>query len=150
MKTALLKDTFKEITHNYKRFISMLLIVLLGVGFFVAIKSSSPDMKETLDQYFDTQNVMDIQVISTLGLTTTDLEELQKVEGVEQIEGSYSTDAIVNSGEEEFVVKLESLPTNMNQLTLVEGRLPEKQYRMCSRRKFFTRNKTSYRGPNRN
>ena len=125
MKTALLKDTFKEITHNYKRFISMLLIVLLGVGFFAGIKAASPDMKETLDQYFDTQNVMDIQVISTLGLTTTDLEELQKVEGVEQIEGSYSTDAIVNSGEEEFVVKLESLPTNMNQLTLVEGRLPE-------------------------
>ena len=125
MKTALLKDTFKEITHNYKRFISMLLIVLLGVGFFAGIKAASPDMKETLDQYFDAQNVMDIQVISTLALTDMDLEELQKLEGIEQVEGAYLTDAIVNSGEEEFVVKLESLPTNMNVLTLIEGRLPE-------------------------
>ncbi len=125
MKTALLKDTFKEITHNYKRFISMLLIVLLGVGFFAGIKAASPDMKETLDQYFDSQNVMDIQVISTLGLTKTDLEELQKVEGVEQVEGSYSADAMVNIGEEEVVVKLESLPENINQVKIVEGRLPQ-------------------------
>ena len=73
MKKALFKDTVKEITHNFKRFISMLLIVLLGVGFFAGIKAASPDMKETLDQYFDDQNVMDIQVMSTLGLTQTDL-----------------------------------------------------------------------------
>ena len=127
MKKALFKDTVKEITHNFKRFISMLLIVLLGVGFFAGIKAASPDMKETLDQYFDDQNVMDIQVMSTLGLTQTDLEELQKVEGVQQVEGSYSTDVIVNSGEEEFVVKLESLPENINQIKMVEGKLPENE-----------------------
>ena len=127
MKKALFKDTVKEITHNFKRFISMLLIVLLGVGFFAGIKAASPDMKETLDKYFDDQNVMDIQVMSTLGLTQTDLEELQKVEGVQQAEGGYSTDVIVNGGEEEFVVKLESLPENINQIKVVEGRLPENE-----------------------
>ncbi len=127
MKKTLFKDTVKEITHNFKRFISMLLIVLLGVGFFAGIKAASPDMKETLDKYFDDQNVMDIQVMSTLGLTQTDLEELQKVEGVQQVEGGYSTDVIVNGGEEEFVVKLESLPENINQIKVVEGRLPENE-----------------------
>ena len=127
MKKTLFKDTVKEITHNFKRFISMLLIVLLGVGFFAGIKAASPDMKETLDKYFDDQNVMDIQVMSTLGLTQTDLEELQKVEGVQQAEGGYSTDVIVNGGEEEFVVKLESLPENINQIKVVEGRLPENE-----------------------
>ena len=125
MKKALMKDTVKEITNTFKRFISILLIVLLGVGFFAGIKATSPDMKNTIDRYFDDKNVMDIQVLSTLGLTKGDLEELQKIEGIEQVEGSYSTDVIVNSGEKEVVVKLMSLPTAINQVSLVEGRLPE-------------------------
>ena len=119
-----MKDTIKEITHNFKRFISILLIVLLGVGFFAGIKATSPDMKKTIDQYFDDKKVMDIQVLSTLGLTQKDIEELQKIEGVEQVEGSYETDAIVNSGEKETVVKLMALTETINQATLVEGRLP--------------------------
>lgn len=127
MKKALMKDTIKEITHNFKRFISMLLIVLLGVGFFAGIKATSPDMKKTLDKYFDEQNVMDIQLLSTLGLTKSDIEELKKVEGVEQVEGGYSSDAIVKGNEKEVVVKLMSLPITINQVTVVEGRLPENE-----------------------
>ena len=73
MKTALLKDGIKEIKNSYKRFISILLIVLLGVGFFAGLRAASPDMKKTLDTYFDDYDVMDIQVISTLGLTDNDL-----------------------------------------------------------------------------
>ena len=65
MKTALIKDSIKEIAKSFKRFISILLIVLLGVGFFAGIKATSPDMRLTLDKYFDDKNVMDIQVIST-------------------------------------------------------------------------------------
>ena len=68
MKKALLKDCFKEIIKGFKRFLSILLIVLLGVGFFAGIKATSPDMKLTLDTYFDDKNVFDIQVISTLGM----------------------------------------------------------------------------------
>lgn len=125
MKRALMKDTFKEITHTFKRFVSILLIVLLGVGFFAGIKATSPDMKKTIDRYFDVQDVMDIQVLSTLGLTQKDIDELEKIEGVEQVEGSYSTDAIVNIGEKEVVVKLMGLHEEINQVTVVEGRLPE-------------------------
>lgn len=127
MKKALLKDTVKEITHNFKRFISILLIVLLGVGFYAGINATSPDMRNTLDKYFDDKNVMDIQVLSTLGLTQKDIEELQKIEGIEQIEGGYSTDAIVKGKEKEFVVKLMSLPKAINQITIVEGRMPKNE-----------------------
>ncbi len=101
-----MKDTIKEITHNFKRFISMLLIVLLGVGFFAGINATSPDMKNTLNRYFDNQNVMDIQVLSTLGLTKNDIEELQKIEGVAQVEGGYEADAVVKCNEKEVIVKL--------------------------------------------
>lgn len=102
MKKALFKDSLKEITKNFKRFISILLIVLLGVGFFAGIKATSPDMKLTLDEYFDEKNVYDVQVISTLGITEEDIEALKKVDGVENVNGSYSSDAIVNVGDEEI------------------------------------------------
>ena len=127
MKTALFKDGIKEIVKSYKRFISILLIVLLGVGFFAGLRAASPDMKATVDQYFDSLNVMDIQVISTLGLTDDDVEAIKNVQGIENAEGSYQADAIVKIGEEEVVVKLETFSNNINKLNLVEGKLPENE-----------------------
>ncbi len=127
MKTALLKDEIKEIKNSYKRFISLLLIVLLGVGFFAGIKATSPDMKKTLDTYFDDLNVMDIQVISTLGLTDEDVESIKNVKNVENVEATYQTDAIVTIGDEELVVKLETITNSVNNLNLVEGRFPENE-----------------------
>ena len=127
MKKALFKDGIKEITKSFKRFISILLIVLLGVGFFAGIKATSPDMKLTLDKYFDDKNVMDFQVISTLGLTNDDITELKKVENIENVEGSYQSDAIVNVGEKEVVVKLETMTDEINGLEIVEGRLPQNE-----------------------
>ena len=127
LKTALIKDGIKEIKNSYKRFISILLIVLLGVGFFAGLKAASPDMKKTLDKYFDDLNVMDIQVVSTLGLTDADVSAIDKLENVENAEGSYQTDAMVKVGDEEVVVKLESLTNDINKLKLAEGRLPESE-----------------------
>ena len=125
MKKALLIDCLKEIMKGFKRFISILLIVLLGVGFFAGIKATSPDMKLTLDTYFDDKNVFDIQVISTLGLTNQDIEELEKLDLIENAEGTYQTDATVTAGDEQFVVKMESIPDSINGLELTSGRLPE-------------------------
>ena len=127
MKKALLKDCFKEIIKGFKRFISILLIVLLGVGFFAGIKATSPDMKLTLDTYFDDKNVMDIQVISTLGLTDDDITELKKLDLIENAEGTYQTDAVVTAGDKQVVVKLESLASSINALQVTSGRVPENQ-----------------------
>ena len=75
MKKALMKDSVKEIKNTYRRFLSILLMAFLGVGFFAGIRATSPDMVDTIDNYYDEQNVYDIQVLSTLGLTE---EEIKK------------------------------------------------------------------------
>ncbi len=125
MKTALFKDGIKEIKNSYKRFMSILLIVLLGVGFFAGIRAASPDMKKTIDEYFDKLNVMDVQVISTLGLTDDDIKAIKNIENVESVEGSYQTDATVKVEDEEVIVKLETFSKDINNLELVDGRLPK-------------------------
>ncbi len=127
MKTALIKDGIKEIKISIKRFISLLLIVLLGVGFFAGIKAASPDMRTTLDTYFDELDMMDIQVISTMGLTDDDVTAIKNVENVKTVEGSYQTDAIVSIGDEDVVVKLETITNDLNKLKLVEGKMPENE-----------------------
>lgn len=119
------KDTFIEIKKTFKRFISILLIVLLGVGFFAGIKAASPDMKKTIDKYCKDQNVMDLTVISTLGLTEDDINELKNVDGVKEVIPSYSKDAIIKIDENDIVVKINAIDDNVNKLKLKEGRMPE-------------------------
>ena len=79
MKKALLKNSFKEIKTSYKRFISILLIALLGVGFFAGLRATSPDMVDTIDKYYKEQNVYDIQIMSTLGLTNSDIDAIKNI-----------------------------------------------------------------------
>lgn len=125
MKTALLKDSFKQIKKTYKRFISILLMAFLGVGFFAGVRATSPDMILTIDNYFDEYNVYDLQVVSTLGLTDDDLLEISKVDGIEQAIGIYTEDVLVKFEDEESVIKVIGIENDINQVELLEGDLPK-------------------------
>lgn len=138
MKKSLLKDSIRQIKNTFKRFLSLVLIVLLGVGFFAGLKASSPDMKEGVDKYFDQQNMMDIEVISTLGLTDNDITALSQVEGVKQVVPTYSFDAIVKTEKKDYVVKIESMPEGINELELLEGNLPTAQDECVVEKSFLT------------
>ena len=124
MKKALLKDSLKEIKNTYKRFISILLMAFLGVGFFAGLRAAAPDMVDTIDEFYDKQNVYDIQIISTLGLTGEDIEELSKIENVENVYGSYETDGKIKIENKEIIAKIITL-SGVNNPILLEGRLPQ-------------------------
>ena len=126
IKKALLKDAFKEIKVSYKRFISILLMALLGVGFFAGLRATSPDMLNTIDEYFKAQNVYDIQVMSTLGLTDGDVEAIKNVENVESVYGTYSKDGLINLDDKEVVSKILCVE-DINKPLLVEGSMPQNQ-----------------------
>lgn len=72
-KKALRKDFYMEIRRSMGRFLSIFFIVAIGCAFFSGIRSSEPDMRYSGDAYFDAKNLMDIQVVSTMGLTDDDL-----------------------------------------------------------------------------
>ena len=127
MKKSLLKDTVRQIKNTFKRFLSILLIVFLGVGFFAGIRATSPDMKDAVDTYYDSQNMMDLEVISTLGLTEDDIKAIKNIDGVENAVLAHSFDATVKTEDKDIVVKVESLPTEINELKIIEGKLPEEQ-----------------------
>ena len=120
---TLIKQSFVSIKQTFNRFISILVIVLLGVGFFTGIRETSPNMKDSLDAYFKKQNVYDISLMSTWGITNDEINDL-KNKGY-NVEGSYSFDTLIHI-DDDYVAKVHSYDKNatMNKLVVTEGRLP--------------------------
>lgn len=124
---ALRKEFWMEIRRSKSRFISILLIVALGVAFFSGIQASSPDMRYSGDAYYDESCLMDIKVVGTMGLTEDDVETLKNIDGIEAAEGAWSTDVMCGEGQTQKVLHIESVNETVNRLDVQEGRLPEKE-----------------------
>lgn len=126
-KNMLRKDFFMEIRKSWGRFISIFLIVALGVAFYAGIRASEPSMRISGDAYFDKEHLMDIKVMGTMGLTEEDVEAIEDVDGIELAEGTYSMDALCNTGDTEQVVHVMAMQEHFNDVQVSEGRLPEKE-----------------------
>ena len=124
-KKALAKEFFMSIKKTYNRFISICLIVMLGTAFFAGVKAAEPDMQESADIFFDDSKLMDIRVLSTLGLTEDDVTAISAIEGVESAIPVYTYDVLTEKDEKQHVVKLMSETTDMNKITVTEGRMPQ-------------------------
>ena len=134
MKKALNKDILRDILKSKGRYFSIMLIVALGVAFFSGIKVSPKVMRNTVDNYYDDYNFMDVEVISTLGLTDDDVDAIKKLDTVEGVFPTYSMDVITNVKDQDRVLKVHGLPTDnlsdsnkdyINRVKLIKGRLPK-------------------------
>ena len=125
MKKALLKDSLKQIIKTHRRFISILLMAFLGVGFFAGVRATAPDMRNTIDEYYDEKNVYDVRLLSTLGLTKDDVDIISRLDSTEYMEGLYIEDTYVKVGDEDVVVRIYPYSEKINDVELKEGRIPE-------------------------
>lgn len=94
-------------------------------------------MQLTADNTYDKENLMDIRITGTLGLSEGDLEAIKKIDGVEFAEGSYITDFLCLVNSEEIVTKVISMPEKINSVVLLEGNLPEKHNECAVSREFL-------------
>ena len=120
---------------TFSRFIAIAAIVALGVGLLSGLMAMPIDMRTTIDEYFDRQNMHDLRIVSPLGLTDDDVAAIAAVDGVDEVMPAYMTDMFVDAGEKKNIVtRIHSLPTGqieekepenyLNRLDVVEGRLP--------------------------
>lgn len=130
MSKMLLRNTLRDIGRTKARFISIMLIIMLGVGFLVGINSTAPSMYAVAEDYYEDTNLCDFRLISTVGFTEDDVEAVKNTQGVKDVMPSYFTDVLL-SGDSGEVVRLYALPKAytgcdvINKLVLLEGRLPE-------------------------
>ena len=136
MKKTYRKNMWRELSASKSRFASVFGIVLLGVMMLSGLLSVAPGMRGAGQTWYTQQNVFDIRVVSTLGLSDKDIDAISSTEGVEAVmpvksvdcEGSYR-------GGNTLAVRLQQLPayptlaeeSNMNRLVLEDGRMPEKE-----------------------
>lgn len=128
MKSMMKRTTLREIKQSFGRWFAIFAIVALGVGFFVGLKITKSAMLATEYKYLKEQNMFDVRLLSTLGFTTEDVEEIQKAEGVATAQGGYEVDILCDSGgESEYVLKAHSITEGINTPVLQSGHMPEKE-----------------------
>ncbi|MDR3170145.1 MAG: ABC transporter permease [Treponema sp.] len=127
------KTIIREIKQSFGRFAAIFGIVSLGVGFLSGLLATTPDMKVSVDRYFDATNMMDVFIKATMGLTKEDQDALAGLEVVQGIQGVYSTDALVQAEDRVLGTRIYGLPLGklqdqdfINRIELIQGRMPEK------------------------
>ncbi len=128
----LFKDTFREIKNNKKKFISLSLIILIGVGFYVGLKSTSYDMLKTAKDYYKETNLMDIKLASMAGFSDNEVSTIKKIKNVDEVMGVKTIDANIKLDSKSYVIKainINSTSDNnskdyINKLVLTKGKYP--------------------------
>lgn len=126
MKSMMVKTTLREIKQSLGRYLAILAIVALGVGFFSGLKVTMDSMVVSADNYLSEAQLFDYRLLSTLGFEEEDVEALAAKDGVRAVEGALSVDIIfINAQGNESVIKAHSLSEKINKVVLTAGRLPE-------------------------
>ncbi|MDR1993428.1 MAG: FtsX-like permease family protein [Nitrososphaerota archaeon] len=109
-----------KIKKSLGRYVSLLIIVLVGVGFFAGLQITAPDIVNVADSYYKEQVLMDFKIVGSLGLTDADVVALKQLEGVLDVIPSYSLD-VQSRGK---VIRIHAIEDNVNLVKLTEGQLP--------------------------
>ena len=139
MKNAYIKDIWRTITKQKKRFLSIAVIVTLGVTMMCGLRASCVDLRQSADKYFDEQNLFDIRILSTLGLTEEDVEALQALDEVEMAEGGYSETIYTKLQGIQKSIEVHALSQKgFNQPYLLDGELPSAENEIVITENYMT------------
>ena len=120
-----MKMLLRSIKSSLGRYLAIVAIIALGVGFYAGLQSSQPAMMETAGSYMRDQRMYDFQLMSTLGLTGEDVAAFRQLEGVKYAEGACFVDALAVLGSHEEPYRFMSVTERVCTPYLTEGRMPE-------------------------
>ena len=121
------KDIRRTIFRNKKSFCSILIITALGVMMLSGLKAACDDLRYSADQFYDEQQVFDIQIVSTMGLDEDDLAALRKADGIGRAEGVYRETVYTSVKGSSQNTDVQTLGGQLNTPYLLKGRLPENE-----------------------
>lgn len=139
MVKTMLKSSLREIRQSLGRYLAILAIVGLGVGFFAGLRMSQPSMMATGIDYLEEYRLYDFRLLSTLGFTEDDLACFAGLEGVEAAKGSVYTEFLWQAEpDDEVVLIAHCLTEGVNDPELTAGRLPESPHECLGDARYFT------------
>lgn len=120
----LLVSLLREIKDTFGRFLALLLIIALGVGFFAGLKVTDPAMRTSMHDYLKDKEFFDFRLVSTLGFEDEDINYLENNINARAVEPSISFDVLADYEGTSHAIKAISIPTKINKIELVEGNMP--------------------------
>ena len=121
------KDTFRLIKKTANRFLSLLMIVLIGVAFMMGLLSSRPIMEDNVDRYADEYHLHDFQIYSSYGFCSDDIEAIKKNSYVDRVFASKFADVYSESADGTVrVTRVEEIERDVDRYELIDGRMPQK------------------------
>ena len=126
MRKASVKDILRTVWKEKKRFISIMMITVLGVTMMTGLEAGCRDLKLSADGFFDSQNLFDVSIMSTLGLTEDDVSAIQKMDGIKYAEGTFTEIVHTKKGDVNKTAEIKCYKKDgLNIPYIVEGRLPQ-------------------------
>ena len=124
MKNRIRTNALRSIRRAFPRFLSLLVMSMLGVFAFSGLQATAPDMRTTLDCYLDKYHLYDLRVVSDLGLTDADASAFRALQDVDAAECGYSRDIAISTDSGETVLRVYSMPERIHVPELLRGRFP--------------------------
>lgn len=138
MNRAYQKDVFRSVKKDWKRFLSIMVITALGVAMLTGLYAACLDLYRSADVFYDAQDLFDLRVVSTLGLTDEDVQALSGMDGVERAEGAYGETVYTETNGARKSAEMTILsPTGLNRPYLLAGRLPEQAGEIAVTQKYL-------------
>lgn len=128
MKNLFQRSSRRNIQATFSRYLSLILVSFLGAGMLAGLLAIAPDMESTADEYFQEKNTADLKISSPLGFTDEDLTRVKENKNVAAVTASQTFEGVAQFGASSYTLRVQELVAadKMNQLTLKQGRLPEK------------------------
>ena len=119
---ALNKDIIREISKTKSKFVSIMIIMFLGVFVFIGLKETTPAMVNTYNKTLEQHNIYDLRVTNNFGINNGDIEEIRKLENIDKLEiynkKNYKLENSTNS------IDIETLSKELATPKLIKGKLP--------------------------
>ena len=121
MRHPFLTELFRCIRASLTRFLAIVAIVGLGVGFYAGLRMAGRDMRTSSDAFYDGTHLYDLRVVSTLGLTDEQVESISRIEGVDQVVGGYAADIMTMLNGERYAMRIMSCDMDAARASVSDG-----------------------------
>ena len=119
---ALNKDIIREISKTKSKFVSIMIIMFLGVFVFIGLKETTPAMVNTYNKTLEQHNIYDLRITNDFGINDGDIDEIRKLENIDKLETynkkNYKLENSTNS------IDIETLPKELATPKVIKGKLP--------------------------
>ncbi len=128
-RKKLILNVIRELRFSFKRFLTIFLITVLGSSVYIGFASVGQDMLHTSGLYYETQNLADYRILSSVGFSQEDINYLEENDAKTQVHAGYGLDVLTNGEDGAMPVRLHSLPVNKDQImvnepVIIDGRYP--------------------------